>query len=110
LSCIGSPKIIESFYIRFHLSNFIFLKTTIRLLHLIRLMNMERIQTEVVRMIENPSWQNNEGNLPIMSNDKFNSFLRNHMNNSNLSDTACKQIKKQLVSLKLSFLQRMKMT
>jgi hypothetical protein len=60
----------------------------------------ERIQIEVVGMIENPSWQqyNGNNNVPIMSNGEFNLFLRGYLNNSDLSDAACNQIKDQLVN------------
>ena len=59
---------------------------------------MGKIQREVVGMIKDPSWQDNGGKLPIMLNDEFNTFLRNHLNNSSLSDAACNQLKKQLVN------------
>jgi hypothetical protein len=69
-----------------------------RLLGLIRLEVKEQTQVEVVRMIENPSWQQHNGNnIPIMSNNEFNLFLRRYLENSDLSDKACNQIKKQLV-------------
>jgi hypothetical protein len=68
-----------------------------RLLSLVRLEQKERIQIDVVRMIENPSWQQHGNNVPIMSNDEFNLFLRSYLDNSDLSDIACNQIKKQLV-------------
>jgi hypothetical protein len=68
------------------------------LLGLIRLEVREQIQVEVVGMIENPSWQQHNGNnVPIMSNNEFNLFLRSYLYNSDLSDKACNQIKKQLV-------------
>jgi hypothetical protein len=59
---------------------------------------MEKIQTEVAGMIENPSWQDKGSNLPIMSVGEFNLFLRTHLDNSDLSDAACHQMKKQLVN------------
>src|SRR3984957_6122386 len=61
-------------------------------------MEIEKIQTEIVEMIENPSWQDNNGNIPIISNEEFKLFLQKQLNNSNLSDKACNQIKKQLVN------------
>jgi hypothetical protein len=68
------------------------------LLGLIRLEVREKTQVEVIRMIENPSWQQHNGNnVPIMSNNEFNIFLRKYLDNSDLSDKACNQIKKQLV-------------
>ena len=61
-------------------------------------MEMEKVEAKVAGMIENTSWQNNEGDLPIMSNNDFNIFLRNHLNTQDLSDAGCNQIKKQLVN------------
>ena len=61
-------------------------------------MEMEKVEAKVARMIENTSWQNNEGDLPVMSTDDFNTFLRNHLNKQDLSDAGCAQIKKQLVN------------
>lgn len=59
---------------------------------------MEKIQVEVAKMIENPSWQDDAWkDVPIMSNGEFNTFLRNYLNNSALSDGACNQMKGQLV-------------
>ena len=58
---------------------------------------MENVQTEIAEMISNPSWQD-ERSIPIISNDEFNTFLRNHLKDSTLSDLQCKQMKKQLVN------------
>src|ERR1700744_2358532 len=58
---------------------------------------MENVQKEIADMISNPSWQD-ERSIPIISNEEFNTFLRNHLKNSTLSDLQCNQMKRQLVN------------
>ena len=64
---------------------------------MIREMPMEKAQKSVIEMIKDPSWQESDRDVPILSREEFNQYLRGYLKNSDLSDEGCNQMKRQLV-------------
>jgi len=58
---------------------------------------MESLPEGVVKMIEDPSWQDME-NIPLVSSDNFNSFLKEKMNDKEFSSEGCNLVRKMLVA------------